>query len=561
MTKRFTGVFFVVLAVFPLMATGCRPRDTAASAPVPLGVMNPVGEEREAAPTPRFVDVARTAGLNYRWAIEGKRPLNILQTIGNGCAFLDYDSDGNLDILMVGPKVALYRGDGKGHFTDVSPQTGIADLKGNLLGCAVGDYDADGFPDIYLTAYRGGALLHNDGGKRFRDVSKQAGIPAQPWGASAAWADVNGDGTLDLFVGNYAVFGPKTEPQLCREQGIDTSCGPRHYQPEKNALFLHDGAGKFRNATGEWAVGASHGKTLGAGFAPLDESGRPALLLANDEMPGDLMRHAGGKLENFGAESGVAYDVNGNVHGGMGLDWGDFDNDHRLDAVVSTFQHETKCVYRNVDGGVFNEVSVQLQIAPLTAPRVAFGVKWLDWDNDGWLDLAFANGHVQDNIERIDPGTTYRQKPQLFRNENGKRFAEVSAQSGPDFGKAIVGRGLATGDFDNDGRIDILLVDSEGEPLLLHNETPAVGHWAGFLLKGNGAEGALVTIEAGGTKRTRLCTTGGSYMSASDPRIHLGLGAATAVDRVTVRWANGATQSWQNLPGNQYTTLPRAKGK
>ena len=505
-----------------------------------------------------FVDVAQKAGLNYKWSIAGKRPLNILQTIGNGCAFVDFNNDGNLDILLVGPRVALYQGDGKGHFSDVSGQTGVDKLRGNFLGCAVGDYDGDGFPDLYLSAYRGGALLHNNAGKNFSDVSQAAHIPAQPWATSAAWADVNGDGTLDLFVGNYAKFGPDTKPQLCDEQGFQTSCGPRHYTPEKNALYLGDGKGSFRDGAQAWNIGKSTGKALGAAFAPLDNgSPRPSLYLANDEMPGDLMENTGKAFKNVGAESGAAYDINGNVHGGMGLDFGDFDNDGQLDLFVSTFQSETKCVYHNDGGMLFTEQSARLGLEPATAPWVAFGVKWMDFDNDGLLDLVIANGHVQDNIAQIQKSSAYRQVPQLIRNTGQNHFEEVTAQAGSGFQKPIVGRGLAAGDYDNDGKMDVLVVDSEGAPLLLHNESAGAGNWAGFHLTGKGAEGALVTVEAGGHKTVHLCTTGGSYMSASDARVHVGLGDAKTVERVTVRWAGGKTDVWQTPAINAYTTLAR----
>ena len=505
-----------------------------------------------------FVDIAQKAGLNYQWDIKGKRPLNILQTIGNGCAFLDYNNDGNMDILLVGPRVALYQGDGKGNFPEVSEQTGVAKLSGGFLGCAVGDYDNDGFPDVYLTAYRGGALLHNQNGQTFSDVSKAAHIPAQPWATSAAWADVDGNGTLDLFVGNYVKFGPNTKPQLCDEQGFQTSCGPRHYAPEKNVLYLSDGKGNFRDASQTWNLNKSTGKALGAAFAPLDEnSPRPSLYLANDEMPGDLMENSGTSFKNVGAESGAAYDINGNVHGGMGLDWGDFDNDGKLDLFVSTFETEAKCVYHNDGGMLFTEQSARLGLEPITATSLAFGVKWADFDNDGNLDLVVANGHVQDNIAQIKKDSVYKQVPQLIRNTGQNRFEDATAQAGEGFTKKIVGRGLAVGDFDNDGKMDVLIVDSEGAPLLLHNQSAQTGNWAGFKLAGKGAEGALVTVESGPHKWTRLCSTGGSYMSASDSRVHFGLGDEKTVTRVSVRWADGKTQVWDAAKVNAYTTLAR----
>ncbi len=514
-----------------------------------------------AAGGPRLTEVTETAGIHYRWPVPGKRPLNILQTIGNGCAFLDYDNDGNLDVLLVGPKMALYRGDGKGHFTDVSQQTGMAALSGHFLGCAVGDYDNDGFEDIYLTAYRGGALLHNEpaaGGRRLRDMSREAGIRPQPWTTSAAFVDVDGDGKLDLYLGNYVKFGPNTQPQLCDSSGHMTACGPRFYTPEPPVLYRNLGGGRFQDVSKAWGVQAATGKALGIACADFDGSGRQSIALANDEVPGDLLHNQGRGFRNDAAMSGTAYDNSGNVHGGMGIDWGDFDNDGKLDLAVATFQHEAKCVYHNDGGGLFTEQSAALGLADRTAPNVAFGVKWLDYDNDGWLDLMLANGHVQDNIADVDKSASYREPTQLFHSVGGKSLEDVSAQAGPALQKALVGRGLAIGDYDNDGRVDVLVVDSEGTPLLLHNETGSAGHWLSIRLQGRKSNrdgiGALVTVEAGGMKRLRRCATDGSYMSASDRRVHVGLGAAT-VATITVRWPGGGSDTYRDVPVDRLVTL------
>jgi hypothetical protein len=508
------------------------------------------------------VDVTREAGLNYRWQIPGKRPLNILQTIGNGCAFLDYDNDGNLDILLVGDKLALYRGDGKGHFTDVTAAMGLDRLTGHFLGCAVGDYDNDGFDDLYLSAYRGGVLLHNEAGRRFQDVTRSAGIAPQPWGTSCAFVDIDGDGKLDLYICNYVQFGPQTQPQLCEYSGRMSACGPRFYTPERGVLYHNEGQGKFRDVTGLWGGQAVTGKGLGVAAADFDDSGHPSLAIANDEMPGDLMANLGRKLQNIGVKSGTAYDSSGNVHGGMGLDWGDYDNDGRLDLVVATFQHEAKNLYHNDGGGMFTESSSNVGMAEKTIPNVAFGVKFLDYDNDGFLDLAFANGHVQDNIASIDKTTTYRQPIQLLHNRNGVDFEEVSSLAGEPFRRSIVGRGLAIGDYDNDGRMDLLVVDSEGAPLLLHNQTRTSNHWLLCRLVGRqsnrDAIGATVTAEAEGKKLLRRCATDGSYLSASDRRVHFGLGKATSAT-LTVRWPDGSKSIYSQVPADRVVTLQQGE--
>jgi hypothetical protein len=557
--------FLPVCAALALTLAGCQAHSGT----------DPAGTARSAGPDALFVDVSQAAGIHYRWQIPGRRPLNILQTIGNGCAFLDYDNDGNLDILLVGPKLALYRGDGHGHFTDVTHATGLDRLSGHFLGCAVGDYDNDGYPDIYLSAYRGGALLHNEAAGKsatsrsirlFRDVTRETGIAPQPWGTSCGFVEsVPGSGLLDLYLCNYAVFGPTGVPQLCEENGVLTSCGPRSYTPLKGVFYRSDGHGRFHDATRETGLMSALGRGLGVAFADYTGSGRPGIAIANDEMPGDLLQPASRgpqpKYTNCRESSGTAYDRNGNVHGGMGADWGDYDNDGRLDLFVATFQNEAKSLYHNDGNGEFSDLSVPAGIGVPTTRYVAFGCKFLDYDNDGWLDLIVVNGHVQDNIKAVDPSTTYRQPCQLFHNLGGApaRFEEVRQKAGPDLQRPIVGRGLAVGDYDNDGREDVLIVDAEGAPLLLHNQTPHAGHWLGVRLIGTRSNrdgyGAQLTLEVGGQKLLRQCQSCGSYLSASDPRVHFGLGSAAVADTLTVRWPSGLTGVYRRLPADRYITL------
>nr|MDQ2731146.1 CRTAC1 family protein [Armatimonadota bacterium] len=445
------------------------------------------------------------------------------------------------------------------HFTDVTHDTGLDKLSGHFLGCAVGDYDNDGYEDLYISAYRGGVLLHNEHGARFRDVTHEAGIGPQPWGASCAFADINNDGKLDLYIGCYVQFGPETQPQLCGSGPVQGACNPNVYGAERGVLYLNTGSGRFRDATVEWQAQKTAGKTLGAAFADYDGSGRESLALANDGEPGDLFRNRGTRFENAGISSGTAYDGDGKVHAGMGIDWGDYDNDGRLDLAVATFPQEAKCIYHNDGEGAFTERSGPLGVTPRSLRRLTFGIKWFDYDNDGWLDLALTNGHIQDNIEAADNTQKYRQAPQLFHNLKGSSFAEVSANAGESFQREIVGRGLAVGDFDNDGRVDMLIVDSDGEPLLLHNETPDTGHWLCFKLAGTksnrDAIGTLVTVTAGGMTQVRRCGTDGSYLSASDRRVHVGLGRAATADSVTVLWPSGITTTLHNIPADRIISL------
>lgn len=523
-----------------LAAVGCAPRPPLARPAAPASVV--------------FRDVAAEAGLTYRWSIPPPRPCNILQTIGNGCAFLDADGDSHLDLLLVGSPPALYLGDGRGHFRDVSASWGLSRLSGHFLGCAVGDANEDGRLDVYLSAYRGGALLLNRG-SGFQ-VSPSCGIASQPWGTSASFLDIDADGHLDLFVGNYFVFGPGVEPQLCEHGSLKTACGPRWYKPAFGRLYRGDGQGFFREVALAPGLLRMSGKVLGVAAADLEGKGRhPSLYIANDEMAADLLRPDRLQpltLANIADRSGVAYDAEGKPHGGMGVDWGDYDNDGRLDLAVGTFQNELKSVYHNDGDGLFSERSATLGLEAAT-PMVSFGLRWFDADNDGWLDLLVANGHIQDNIEQIDPTTTYRQPTLFFRNRGGAGFDPVSLGAS---GRPIVGRGLSVGDYDEDGRLDAVVVDSEGAPLLLHNETPAVGHWLGLSLHRSGGRspyGALVRVRAGASLWLRHCHGDGSYLSSSDARVHVGLGSVSRIDSVEVLWPGGSRSVLSNLqPDKSY---------
>jgi hypothetical protein len=548
MTTRTT---FALASALAIAALGCGKSGAPAS------------KLENQAPAAKFVDRAAEAGLDFTFSPPGKPPLNILQTIGNGCAFVDIDSDGNLDILLVAEQPALFRGDGKGGFRNATTGSGIDTLRGHFLGCAVGDIDNDGDSDIYVSGYREGRMLRNDGGK-FTDISGQAGIAKQPWGTSATFTDLDQDGYLDLFICNYVVFTPQTKPQLCffpmaddKNKKLLSSCGPKYYQPDFATVWRNRGAGRFEDKSKAWGADKHTGKGLGAVAIDIDGSGRDSIAVANDEMAGNLfLNTGGGKLQDIAVEANVAYDRDGNVHAGMGIDWGDHDNDGKPDLIVTTFRNESKSLYRNDGDRLFTDVSFPTGIGRSAFTYVSFGVKFLDFDNDGWLDVAMASGHVQDNIEVLED-TTYRQPTVLLRNRgaSGKvLFDDVTTVSGIGETGKIVGRGLAVGDYDNDGKVDMLVIDSDGKPLLLHNETSTQNHWVRFVLEGTGksnrsAHGAIVTVELeGGTKRTRHCQTDGSYLSASDSRVHFGIGAAQKIRKAVIRWPSGRTQTYDMPP-------------
>jgi hypothetical protein len=561
-------VRWLFLLFLPFSGAGCRrslPSSTEGSRPTFRYLIRRPPALPAVLDKVRFADIASEAGLNYQWSIPGARPLHILQTIGNGCALLDYNRDGNLDILLIGPRLALYRGEGRLRFTEVTQSTGLASFSGHFLGCAVGDIDGDGYPDLYISGYRAGLLLRNRKGVDFEDRTRQAGMSPQPWGTSCAFAETRpGSGRLDLYVANYVDFDPRLGPLHCIVHNVETSCGPRTYPPLPGVFYRNEGAFRFTDVTRSVGADSVTGKGLGALFFPLEIPGLPALAIANDEMPGDLLvpNRAQGKLHylNRAQAAGAAFDRDGNVHGGMGIDAGDYDNDGRIDLFVTTYQSEPRSLYHNEGNGLFSDQGIAAGLGAEIAEAVGFGTRFFDYDNDGWLDIVIANGHVQDNVQQIYAHVTYRQPLHLLRNTGGARpIFEVVSTKNLALQQPIVGRGLATGDIDNDGRLDILVADAEGRPLLLHNQVSTKNNWLGISLKGTRSNrdgyGAIVTARAGKQTWIRHCHADGSYLSSSDPRVHFGFGSVSRLDSLTVLWPSGHRDMLRNPPMNRYLTL------
>jgi hypothetical protein len=501
-----------------------------------------------ATPYPRYRNVAPEAGIRFRWGNAGRSPLSNLETFGCGCAFLDANQDGWLDILLVGePTCALFLNRGDGSFEDASERSGLSRVRGPWKGCAVGDVDGDGYLDLLLTGYNALKLLRGAPGPRFQDVTQASGLRPRGWGSSAGFMDLDGDGRLDLVVGNYVVTGPGIDWYCEIVPGVRSGCPPHHYSPQFARLWRNNGDGTFADVSAAAGMKDTHGKVLALGFADYDSDGRPDFYLANDGTPGDLMHNLGSRngaprFENVGVAQGVALGVYNQAQAAMGVDWADYDGDGRLDLVTTAFSDEPYSLYHNL-GSFFENVSTRVGIAGPTAKPLGFGAKFVDVDNDGWPDLVFANGHVYDNVRQIDARSTYRQPMQLFRNHQGQSFEDASARAGADFAFPIVGRGLATGDYDQDGRVDLLVVDYEGEPRLLRDEAPHSGHWLELELAARGpnrfAYGARVTLRAGGRVWVQEVTPASSYLSSSSPWLHFGLGALTRVDEIRVRWPDG----------------------
>ena len=525
------------------------------------------GSRKAAAPSSAgFVlhDVAAKIGLTYRYEPGGKPPRNILQLMPGGAGFLDFDADGWQDVLCVGqPKVALYRND-HGRFVDVTEKSGLGRRTGQWIGCATGDFDNDGFVDLFITGYNDTALYHNNGDGTFTDITDAAGARIRRWCTSAAFGDVNRDGFLDLYVGCYVRFGPGM-PEFTTARGVPLSLGPDAYDPQRGVLFLNDGHGHFRDVTHAAGLDTGPGKTLGVAFGDPEEHGADDLVLTNDQEPLDFYRNDGrGRFRDVAMENGTAFTCEGKRQGGMGLDFGDYDGDGRLDLFVANFADEPKSLYRNVGRDTYENVGYPAGVSQSTRPWVAFGSRFVDLDHDGELDLAIVNGHVQDWIQKVDRNNSYPQRAQLFANAGGGRFREISDQVGADFRQPMVGRALAVGDFDNDGDQDLLVADLGGPIHLFQNEAGnSHGHWLQIRLTGSRSNrmaiGARVEITAAGRRQVRAMRTDGSYLAAHDARIHFGLGTPRTVDEIRVRWPSGARQVLRSVPANQLLTLTEPK--
>lgn len=506
--------------------------------------------------TADFVDRAAAAGLRFEWQHHTKGPWTNVESFGCGCAFLDYDNDGWMDILLVGrPRCALFHNNHNGTFTDVTREAGL-DKEGLWTGVAVGDYDNDGHEDIYISGYNCSMLLHNNGRGGFTDVTKKAGLTDRQWGTSCAWIDTDGDGRLDLLVGHYVVTGPGYPKYCLSTKGILIGCRPEVYPPQFPKLYHNNGNGTFSDVTTASGLGMAHGKALAIQTADYDNDGKTDFYIANDGVAGDMFHNLGhGRFENTSFEQGTAFDERGMAQAGMGVDFADYDHDGALDMVVTAFQDETFSLYHQVHGSF--EVTSHMAGLGGTSGFLGFGVKFFDFDNDSWPDLVFANGHVYDTVGQSYPGVSFRQPLLLYHNDHG-RFNRVQ-DAGPGFEKKIVGRGLAVGDIMNDGSQDLLVVDYDGHPLLLHNEKPTHNHWSGVKLIGTLSNrdgyGARVTVTAPGLRLFADCTAAGSYLSSMDPRVHFGLGRTARLDRITVRWPSGRLTTVKDVPADRYVTI------
>ena len=527
---------------------------------------------------PAFEEVpASKSGIHWAHVAGLSEQMYLPETVGPGCAFLDYDNDGWMDIYLVnsGPcdfykptvplRNALYRNNRDGTFTDVTEKAGVP---GNAygMGVAVGDYDGDGFPDLYVTQYPNSILYHNNGDGTFTDVTSRAGVAAAGWGTSAVWFDYDNDGRLDLFVCNFAAFD-KASNVSCgnKEAGQNFYCKPNVYKPRASWLFHNNGDGTFTDVSRESGIAKSPAKAWGVVAADVNNDGWIDLFVGNDTAPNSLFLDRGkGRFEDAGVLAGVAYSAFGVARSGMGVDAADYDQDGWIDLFVANVDHETYSLYHNNKDETFDDVSARSGIGAPTTLMSGWGAKFFDYNNDGNLDLLLSNGHPDTTIEKHMQGVHYMEPMLLFEND-GASWKNASATGGPVFARNIAGRGLALGDFDNDGAVDVLVAVNDGPPVLLRNNAGRQNHWLGLRLIGRKANidavGAKVVYQAGSLKRHLTKVGGGSYLSSHDPRMVLGLGQHAGIDWLEVHWPqpSGRVDRFTGLPVDRYITITEGK--
>jgi enediyne biosynthesis protein E4 len=521
--------------------------------------------------------VLKAAGIT--WVHDNGRSdaRHLPETCGGGGLFFDYNNDGWMDIYFVtaGPsdfyapktpsKNALYRNNGDGTFTDVADKAGVAcGQMGQFgMGAAAADFDGDGWQDLYVTNYGKNVLFRNKGDGTFADVTDAAGVGAPNWSTCATWFDYDNDGKLDLFASSFVQYSAQSSV-FCGDNKLGRRyyCIPRVFKPRPSFLFHNEGNGKFTDVSKASGIANSLGKSFGAVATDINNDGLMDLFVANDTVANFLFLNKGaGKFEEIGLPAGVAYSDSGSPRSGMGVDAADFDGDGWQDLFVANIDQELFSLYHNEKDLTFADQPGE--IAQATRLLSGWGLKFFDYDNDGDVDLFLANGHPDDMVETQVSKVKYAEPLLLFENVNGK-FKNISAQSGAVFAKDFPARGMSVGDCDNDGDLDLLVINNGAAPLLLKNNGGNKNNWVGLQLvatKSNpGAVGATITWTAGGTKRQRLKTSGGSFLASHDPREILGLGSATKLDSLEIKWPSGKVDKLTNVPINAYLKIVEGEG-
>ena len=533
----------------------------------------------EAAPTVpgNFTDITPNIGVHFDYVASHTAKHYLLETMGAGVALFDYDNDGRLDIFLVngapladptpkgtipqksGPKDwnRLFHQKPDGTFEDVTEKAGLQGV-GYGMGVAVGDYDNDGYEDLYVTAYGGNKLYHNNGNGTFTDVTDKAGVGGSGWSTSAAWVDLDNDGLLDLVVLRYLEWD--FSDIWCGEhrEGYRSYCHPDLFKPIPPLVYHNDGNGHFTEVSQKIGI-SKPGKGLGIAIADYDRDGHIDLFVANDSMTEFLYHNKGnGTFEELGLISEVAVDGDGRTYAGMGVDFADYNNDGWPDIVITDLAQQRYALYQNTGDGSFTYSSFNTGLAHVTMLHSGWGIRFFDYDNDGLKDLLIAQGHDLDTIELNFPNLRYREPTMLLRN-TGKQFVDVSADSGAVFKQPWLGRGMAIGDIDNDGRLDAVVSTNDGPAHILHNETETKNHWLTLKLVGHrsnrDAIGAEVRLTTSAGSQWATVTTASSYLSSSDKRVHFGLASDASAQSIEIRWPSGIRQTLKDVHADQFLQI------
>ena len=558
--------FFVTIVMSLVASTAPTVAQTGSS--VPASAMVPA----------RFEDVTTAAGVHFLNRASHTEKKYLIETMGSGVALFDYNNDGRLDIFAVNgaPIVApmakgsvpqktgpeywnrLYRNNGDGTFTDVTAQAGLAGV-GYGMGVAAADYDNDGNEDLYVTAYGGNRLYHNNGDGTFTDVTRKAGVGGAGWSTSAAWVDLDNDGYLDLVVLRYVQWDWNDVWCGERRPGYRAYCHPDLFRPLSMLVYHNNGNGTFTEEAHQLGLDKP-GKGLGIAIADYDRDGHIDLFVANDSMEEFLYHNKGnGTFEEVGLQTEVAVDNDGSTYAGMGVDFADYNNDGWPDLIDTDLANQKYALYRNNRDGTFSYASYPTGVAAMTFFDSGWGVRFADYDNDGWKDILAAQGHDLDNVSLTSAQVHYREPFMTARNLGGKSFINVGSVSGPLYQQRWVGRGLATGDINNDGRIDAVLSENDGPLHILINRTVTGNHWLGVRLIGHRSNrdgiGAVIKVTTSSGSQWQTVTTASSYLSSSDPRAHFGLGKDPSVNTLQIRWPSGTVQVLHNVAGDHYVTI------